>query len=203
MGNLFSRVKYLFWGMAILWTGIIVASLVWNFREQKEKIFEIALNSAYLTFEKDVIYRRWVAQQGGVFVPVSKYTPPNPYLKLPERDIFTSSGSPLTLVNPAYMTRQINEMAPNIHSQSHITSLNPIRPQNGPDPWETSALRSFEKGSKEVSSVDKVAGEDICVSCALLSRKKPVSNVMPHKGTRKETSVEESASPYRWRLSGP
>ena len=160
MGNLFDRVKYLFWGMAILWTGIIVASLVWNFREQKEKIFEIALNSAYLTFEKDVIYRRWVAQQGGVYVLVSKHTPPNPYLKVPERDIFTSSGSPLTLVNPAYMTRQVNEMAPNIHSQSHITSLNPIRPQNSPDPWETSALRSFEKGSKEISSLDKVAGEE-------------------------------------------
>ena len=160
MGNLFNRVKYLFWGLAILWTGIVVASLVWNIREQKEKILEIALNSAYLTFEKDVIYRRWVAQQGGVYVPVSKYTPPNPYLKVPERDIFTSSGSPLTLVNPAYMTRQVNEMAPNIHSQSHITSLNPIRPQNSPDPWETSALRSFEKGSKEVSSLDKVAGEE-------------------------------------------
>ena len=160
IGNLFDRVKYLFWGLAILWTGIIIASLVWNFREQKEKIFEIARNSAYLTFEKDVIYRRWVAQQGGVYVPVSKHTPPNPYLKVPERDIFTSSGSPLTLVNPAYMTRQVNEMATNIHSQSHITSLNPIRPQNSPDPWETSALRSFEKGSKEFSSVDKTAGEE-------------------------------------------
>ena len=117
LGNLFDRVKYLFWGLAILWTGIIVASLVWNFHEQKEKIFEIARNSAHITFEKDIIYRRWVAQQGGVYVPVSKHTPPNPYLKVPERDIFTSSGLPLTLVNPAYMTRQVNEMAANIYSR--------------------------------------------------------------------------------------
>jgi PAS domain S-box-containing protein len=160
IGNLFDQVKYLFWGLVILWTGIIVASLVWNFREQKEKIFEIARNSAHITYEKDVIYRRWVAKQGGVYVPVSKHTPPNPYLKVPERDIFTSSGLLLTLVNPAYMTRQVNDMATNIYSRSHITSLNPIRPQNSPDLWETSALRSFEKGIKEVSSIDKVAGDE-------------------------------------------
>jgi chemotaxis family two-component system sensor kinase Cph1 len=160
MGNLFKQVKYLFWGLTILWTGIIVASLFWNLHEQKEKIFELAINSAYLTFEKDLMYRRWVAQQGGVYVPVSKYTPSNPYLKVPERDIFTSSGLQLTLVNPAYMTRQVNEMAPNIHSRSRITSLNPIRPQNSPDPWETSALKSFEKGSREIRSVDMVAGEE-------------------------------------------
>ena len=160
MRSLFDRLRNLSWGLAILWTGILVASLAWNFHEQKEKILEIALNSAYLTFEKDVIYRKWVAQQGGVYVPVSKRTPPNPYLTVADRDIFTSSGSPLTLVNPAYMTRQVNEMSSNIHSRSHITSLNPIRPQNRPDSWETSALRSFEKGDQEVSSVEKVAGEE-------------------------------------------
>ena len=160
MGNLLDRLKYLFWGLAILWTGIIAASLVWNFHAQKEKVFEIARNSAHITYEKDVIYRRWVAQQGGVYVPVSKYTPPNPYLKVPGRDIYTSSGLPLTLVNPAYMSRQINEMATNIYSRSHITSLKPIRPQNSPDPWEISALKSFEKGVKEVNAIDKLGGEE-------------------------------------------
>ena len=160
IGNLFGRLKSLFWCLAIIWTGIVIASLVWNFHEQKEKILEIALNNAYLTLEKDVFYRRWAAQQGGVYVPASKHTPPNPYLKVSDRDILTPSGLPLTLVNPAYMTRQVNEMAANIHSRSHITSLNPIRPQNSPDPWETAALRFFEKGTQEVSSVGRVAGEE-------------------------------------------
>ena len=82
-------------------------------------------------------------------------------------------------------------LAPNIHSQSHITSLNPIRPQNGPDPWETSALRSFEKGSKEVSSLDKVAGEEhMRVMRPFITEK---ACLKCHKGTRKGTSVEESA----------
>ena len=35
----------------------------------------------------------------------------------------------------------------------HITSLNPIRPENGPDDWEAGALRAFDQGAAEVSTV--------------------------------------------------
>jgi len=42
----------------------------------------------------------------------------------------------------------------------HITSLNPIRPGNAPDPWETQALKSFEKGAQQVNSVEKMSGGD-------------------------------------------
>lgn len=171
MLNLFERVKYLHGGLVILWTGIIVVSLFWNFYEQNTKIYEIARNSAQIGFEKDVMYRRWIARQGGVYVPVSQYSPPNPYLKVPERDIFTSSGLLLTLVNPAYMIRQVNEMAGNRYSHSHITSLNPLRPQNNPDRWETSALKSFEKGLQEVSSVDSAVGEKMRVMHPLITEK--------------------------------
>jgi hypothetical protein len=164
MSSLLNRFKYLFWGLAILWTGIIIASVAWNFHLQKEKIFEVARNSAYLAFEKDVLYRSWVAQHGGVYVPVSNHTPPNPYIRVPERDIFTSSGSQLTLVNPAYMTRQVNEMSANIHSRSKITSLHPLRPQNSPDSWETSALKSFEEGSREVSSIGRNLPQVPCLA---------------------------------------
>jgi two-component system, chemotaxis family, sensor kinase Cph1 len=158
--NLYGRLKCLFWGLALSWTGVVAASMIWNYYDQNEKIFEIALNNAHLTFEKDVIYRKWVARHGGVYVPASRFTPPNPYLKVPERDIVTASGSLLTLINPAYMTRQVNEMATNVHSRSHITSLNPIQPQNTPDSWETSALGAFEKGNKEVRSVAQLNGQE-------------------------------------------
>ena len=160
-GNLFNRLKYHSWVLAALWTGCIAASLLWNLYEQREKILNIARNSAQITFENDVLYRRWVARQGGVYVRVSEHMLPNPYLHVPDRDITTSSGLPLTLVNPAYMARQVNQMAADIHgSQGHITSLNPIRPENNPDPWEAAALKSFEKGTEEVSSVEKMASEE-------------------------------------------
>ena len=44
--------------------------------------------------------------------------------------------------------------------RSHITSLNPIRPANAPDPWETQALEAFKDGAKEASSVENMNGAD-------------------------------------------
>ncbi|GAG33923.1 unnamed protein product, partial [marine sediment metagenome] len=114
----------------------------------KQKTLEAARIQARTAHAKDVIYRRWNAGYGGVYVPVTKKTQPNPYLSgIPERDITTPSGRTLTLINPAYMTRQVHELAKEKYGVlGHITSLNPIRPQNAPDPWEIKALEEFERG---------------------------------------------------------
>jgi hypothetical protein len=110
--------------------------------------------------QKDVTYRRWNAQHGGVYVRVAGKTQPNPYLEVLERDITTPSDIALTLMNPAYMTRQVHELAQKAYGvHGHITSLNPIRPKNAADPWETQALKAFEQGEKEVSSVEAFKGE--------------------------------------------
>ncbi len=147
--------------LILLWTGLAVASLWWNLSHQKEEILETVLIQARLTFEKDLLYRRWAASHGGVYVPVSESTPPNPYLTVPNREAKTSTGQILTLMNPAYMTRQVNEMAAKDRSfYGHITSLNPIRPGNSPDPWERSAMQAFERGVKEVTGIGKVGEED-------------------------------------------
>ena len=67
-----------------------------------------------MAYAKDTLYRRWNTQHGGVYVPVTEDTPPNPYLRdVPERDITTPSGRQLTLLNHAYMIRQVYEMDPN------------------------------------------------------------------------------------------
>jgi len=149
------------WLIALIWTCSIAASLVWNFSEKRKDMIEIARGQARLTLEKDMLYRKWNASHGGVYVPVTKGTPPNPYLKVSDRDITLPSGAVLTLVNPAYMTRQVNEMAkkdPGPHG--HITSLNPIRPENLPDPWEQKMLKKFEGGAREVISMEKIDSED-------------------------------------------
>ena len=108
------------------------------------------------------MYRRWNAERGGVYGLVSENTPPNPYLSdLPERDITTPSGKELTLINPAYMTRLVHEFS-KIESGvlGHITSLNPIRPQNAPDDWERKALEVFEEGAVEVNSIEFLNGTE-------------------------------------------
>ncbi len=146
--------KYL-WTLVLIWTLGIIASLGWNIYQQKQSSLSFARASAEISYNKDLIYRRWISKQGGVYVPVSEMTPANPYLKVPNRDIMTSNGLLLTLVNPAYMTRQINELAMEMHDfHGHITSLNPIRPENLPDSWEAEALKKFERGTKESVSIE-------------------------------------------------
>ena len=79
--------------------------------------------------------RAWNAGHGGVYVVQDERTPPNPYLaEGTEREVDTRDGRRLTLVNPAYMTRQIAE-AVSAHTgiRVHITSLKTINPGNAAD----------------------------------------------------------------------
>jgi PAS domain S-box-containing protein len=148
--------------LAVIWTVIIGSSLGWNIYQTKQKTLEVAYIQAKITLEKDIQYRRWNAGHGGVYVPVTEETPPNPYLShIPERDLTTPSGKILTLMNPAYMTRQVNEIAKKEQSfWGHLTSLKPLRPENAPDHWEIDALKAFEQGETEVRSVKNIGGQD-------------------------------------------
>jgi Protein of unknown function (DUF3365) len=43
--------------------------------------------------------------------------------------------------------------------RGHLTSLKPLRAANRPDDWEQQALQEFEKGRKEVSSIETFQGK--------------------------------------------
>jgi hypothetical protein len=120
------------------WTLVILISLGGNVYQARQEMQGMALTSARTNFEKDVLYRRWATIHGGVYVPVTPETPPNPFLAhLPERDLTTHSGRQLTLMNPAYMTRQVFTFSQKDSPiRGHITSLKPLRPENHPDSWE-------------------------------------------------------------------
>ncbi|MCB2193006.1 MAG: DUF3365 domain-containing protein [Deltaproteobacteria bacterium] len=136
--------------LALIGSLLFAASVWWNLALQKEDFENSAITLARTNLEKDIYYRRWNAQLGGVYAPVGPHAQPNPYLKVPERDIETPSGRRLTLINPAYMTRQVHELeSMGTGVVGHITSLNPIRPQNAPDPWERLALEKMHQGAKE------------------------------------------------------
>ena len=116
----------------------------------ENRLRDIALSQARALFNQVVDVRDWNARHGGVYVPVTPETPPNPWLHVPHRDETTSSGRQLTLVNPAYMTRQLAELTWLRRGIGlHLTSLNPLRPGNEPTPWERAALESFDRGEAE------------------------------------------------------
>jgi two-component system, sensor histidine kinase and response regulator len=152
------RYRLYLWLLVAAWTASVAASLAWNVSRQATETRELARQTARALYEKDILYREWAAAKGGVYAAASTLTPPNPYLDVPERDISTPSGKPLTLINPAYMTRQVFELQnQKLGIRGHITSLKPIRPENAPDSWERDALAAFERGQLEQTTVTHTA----------------------------------------------
>ncbi|PLY13868.1 MAG: hypothetical protein C0631_12620 [Sedimenticola sp.] len=139
----------------ILWSLVVGLTAYLNIHQHRGGALEMARQVAEAYFRKDQAFRFWGAKHGGVYVPVTEETPPNEYLtNIPEREILTPSGRRLTLMNPAYMMRQINEDFAELYgSAAHLTSLMPLDPDNTPDPWERKALLMFEKGAEVVTEV--------------------------------------------------
>ncbi|MEI7896752.1 MAG: PAS domain S-box protein [bacterium] len=146
----------------LFWSCLVAILAVVNYHEAYNNSLEIVKSSAINSYNKDLIYRLWATMHGGVYVPVTDKTPPNPLLSnLPERDISTPSGKKLTLVNPAYMTRQVNELGnQQFGLEGHITSLKPLRPANAPDGWERKVLLAFEQGLSQSASLEMIRGKE-------------------------------------------
>ena len=147
--------------ISVIWTALMGTFFIIERNQIRQATEELAVTQANESYEKDVLYRRWATSHGGVYAPVTPKNPPNPYLSdVPERDLTTPSGRRLTLINPAYMTRQVYEIAKESSSVGgHITSLKPIRPENAPAPWEESALKAFEKGATKFHQLVTVDGK--------------------------------------------
>ena len=145
------------WGL--LWTVVIACSLLWNRHLIGKHITKHAHDEATTIINKDLAFRRWATIHGGVYVPPTEKTPPNQWLNVPKRDVVTTNGDRLTLMNPAYMTRQIMELFSDQYGvRGHITSLFTKNPNNAPDLWEREALVRFERGEKAVSALAEING---------------------------------------------
>jgi PAS domain S-box-containing protein len=142
------------------WSLLIVGSLIYNTDRQAKETLNTAIVAARANINKDIGFRKWAASHGGVYVPPTPRTPPNPYLKVPSRDVVTTSGKELTLMNPAYMLRQMQtEYSKEYGIRSRITSLKPLNPDNEPDEWEARALHAFETGRTEVLEIQQIDGQ--------------------------------------------
>ena len=143
----------------LLWGLLVVLSLQMQMVRIGEQSVEVALEGARNMFRMVMLTRNWNASHGGVYVPVTPQTPPNRYLDHPRRDVMTTDGVALTMVNPAYMTRLIGNMSVEDGGvRFHLTSLRPVQPANRADAWEVKALQAFEQGAREATSIE--AGAD-------------------------------------------
>lgn len=142
--------------IVIIWICLIALTVVWNTISSRSSRENQALLTSRNLFQQIVTMRRWNAFHGGVYVPETDVTQPNPYLEIPDRDLDINDSLTLTKINPAYMTRQISEMMKSQQGfQFHITSLNPLRPENVPTDIEESALKTFYNNEKEAWTILK------------------------------------------------
>ncbi len=133
-----------------LWFIIGILSLCWNLYDERKERETLAFNNGRTFFSQLIQARKWNAQHGGIYVPVTQDVQPNPYLVDPLQDVITQEGLRLTKINPAFMTRQLAEIsAKEAGVQFHITSLKPVRPENKATDWERKWLLDFQNGIKE------------------------------------------------------
>lgn len=159
--NQFFTLKFL---TMFCWSVLVLLSLALAGYNQYEHSTKIAKDVLDANFDKDKSFRVWGSSHGGVYVPVDmKRTPPSPYMEhIEERDIETPSGKKLTLMNPAYMIRQLNDESMGLYgAKAHITALEILNPNNEADEWETKALKTFKKNPElkellEFSDIDGV-----------------------------------------------
>lgn len=150
--------RQIIWRTALLFMAfaiVVAVSAYISFRILDEQEFRRSELLARTAAAKDVELRDWMATFGGIFVPVTDLTPPNPYLNPAGRELTGPDGRTLTKMNPAYVTRLLHERWGNKYGMiGHITSLQPIRPQNAASPWETAALAELtQRGSGEFSEI--------------------------------------------------
>lgn len=138
--------------VAVLVTFFIGFSLYWNITNLKQEKINLATAEAKSFWNKDAALRRWASRHGGVYVKPTSRTPPNPFLaQLPHRDVTTTDGTKLTLMNGAYiMSQMTKEFDKTYGIKGSLTAKIQINPANKPDEWEFKALTLFESGVKEV-----------------------------------------------------
>jgi diguanylate cyclase (GGDEF)-like protein len=147
--------------LSLLITTAVAFSLIYNVRANDARHGQLAQEIGRTFFKELVIVRRWNANLGGIYAPITDELQPNPYLDDPQRDLIATNGLKLTKINPAFMTRLLSEMPQHATEgiRFHITSLNPLNPHNEPDTWERRALEHFERGAEEqFSTVEEPQG---------------------------------------------
>jgi PAS domain S-box-containing protein len=155
------RLRRYVWALAAFWTVAIASVLAWRIWDERVQALDIARSEASGAWKKEAAMLHWAAENGRIYVPVSKDTPPDPNLGyLSERDIATPSGKKLTLISPPMIMNQVHALnRGKVGFHGHITSLRPIRAQDAPDLWEKQALEAFSSGQSEAHAEGTIDGK--------------------------------------------
>ena len=133
---------------AAAWTVVLGVALAHDLYSTGTQIMDMAYAEARANLNKDITLRRWGTAHGGVYVPITETQKSVPWLDhVPGRNVTTTDGRRLTLLNPATMLRQMmDRYAEDYGIRGRITGLKYLNPANAPDEWERRQLEAFSRG---------------------------------------------------------
>jgi putative nucleotidyltransferase with HDIG domain len=153
--NFFTRALLVVWTLLLAAILFIIIERIYSYAEY------IATQNAQTSVNKDLAYRTWVSSHGGVYVPIDKNTPPNPYLSNIKTRDFQAIGKEFTLMNPAYTLSQMMKQYSNLYGvKTHITSTRTLNPKNRPDTWETLALNKIEQTRESYKELNYIGDKE-------------------------------------------
>lgn len=148
-----------FYLLLAAWSTLVAASFAWYFWQESKGLAETATKEARAILDRDNAYRHWLVEQGGVYVKPSEKLPGDPYLKHPQRDVVTTAGMRLTLLNPAFVLREVqSRQADPKRGRSRVVSVTPLNPQNAADDWERRELDALAGGNDRYEIVGSPQG---------------------------------------------
>ncbi len=145
----------------VAWSLLLAGLANWKINTNLATTHELAENQARANFNKDKAFRLWLTGHGRIYIPVGDKYQPDPFLAhILDRDITTPSGIKLSMVNPAWIVRDLDHQYQELFGVAgRVTSLDPLRAANSPDSWEKAALIQLEQGVKEIFEYSNINGE--------------------------------------------
>ena len=135
----------------LIWTLAIAVFIGIGVHYSHREDRNVALIRARENFQKEVLISLLITQPGGGYALPEKAAPTgSTVVDTPTGGDLAAEGMAFTKGTPAHMTRIAHELGiegPLL--KGHMTSLNPLRPENGADPWERKALQEFNSGRRE------------------------------------------------------
>ncbi len=133
--------------VAIVWTAVLAAFFYSESRDDRKHITQIATEQATGVLHKLEEVALWNLGYEGVYVEMSKHTPPS--LRVKPGATTTTDGRRLSRILFPTMMTQVSSISACEHGiKTHTASLKALNPLNNPDPWERKALENLEKGEK-------------------------------------------------------
>ena len=142
-----------------VWIAGIAANFIRNVLAEHRAIETWAKSEAQVILKRDEALQLFLASRGGVYLPVDEKTRPNPHLPRSGRDVVTTTGEVLTLINGENLFRKVDEEYGPVNGMTRrLIGFKPLNPANRPDEWEQKILLTLEKERRPVLDFGNIGG---------------------------------------------